>query len=600
MSEQKSNKSKATRHYVEDRLIALRNLKEQYNLQSKSYEWRQKANMKEVNEVQWEDFRTQISSVVKYQKDADLASALPEYEFMPENEAWRKNRKIVREAFNYWWTKSWTDKQVAQVAQSATTNWTGILFEWIKHIYKTINVPFFNKDEEIEFKKEKKLMYSGIYCKKIPFANFFINWDDIENATEAIVIEYHDMDWYLAEKKESNIYKNLWKVKKSSKEYTLVSDLEWEDATADWDENNTVVEITYYNSAKDEYIILANWIEILKSHIPYEHKELPFCLFIDNAAEDRIWGIWEYELLEQSERTKNELRTLLISGTKASIWFILKDIDTDFEETDIQTGVWQVFEVSDIEWIKHFAQSVPIQAITQAEQKIDNDIIILSWEDIQSLQTTSETATKTAWKSVSSKKRINKNIKDNAYDFYTRLAYLRMKNIQFLHKMKVREIPIKGWSIRNDWVFVKDEANSFGSAKIWQNLIEWEFLVTPLTETMIWDNKQRRKDNASLYVQTWGSIMWEDWKPVLKWVPLAELITEEYGYDFDKMTQAQSTSKSWEDILNDLLKEQSWISMDATNPASPDFIPPEQRSGAAKRVATPSWQAATAPEDLIA
>jgi len=60
------------------------------------------------------------------------------------------------------------------------------------------------------------------------------------------------------------------------------------------------------------------------------------------------------------------------------------------------------------------------------------------------MQTTTESATKTAGKSVSSKKRINDNIKDNAYNFFRRMAYLRLKNIQFLHTMKVREIPIKG------------------------------------------------------------------------------------------------------------------------------------------------------------
>lgn len=589
-----------TKHFVLDRLLALKTIKEKYIPDDKVREYKAKANMKEIVKSWNDDFRTQISAIVKLQKDADLKAAIPEYSFIPENEAWRKNRKIVREAFNYWWLKTNTDKVVSRVVKSATTYWTWIQFEWIKHVWKTIKTPSFDKDNQLIFKEDKVLIYSWIETRKVPFQNFWVNWDDIDNSTEAIEIRYFDMNAYIAEKKEDSLYKNLSKVKKTSKSHTFTGETAWNDVEPAQDDKNVVTEISYWNSATDQYIVLANDVEILNIPIPYEHKELPFCLYYDNLGEDRIYGIWEFELLEEDERYKNELRTLLVQWVKSSIWFILKDADNDLEEDDVFYWVGQIYEVWDIEGIKHFAPNVPVAAIAQAEQAVDTSIIQKTGVDINSLQTTPESATKTAGKSVSSKKRINDNIKDNAFDFFRRLAFLRMKNIQFLHKMKVREIPIKGWSIMNDWVFQKDESWAFGSAKIWRGMIEGDFMVVPIIETMTGDNKQRRKENAIRYSQVWGSIIGSDGQPVVKWEPLAELLTEEFGYDFDRMTQKQASTQSGKDIVSELKNERNGIDTSGSNPASPNFIPPEQRSGATKPVSTISGQAGTTPGDILA
>jgi hypothetical protein len=57
------------------------------------------------------------------------------------------------------------------------------------------------------------------------------------------------------------------------------------------DDEDIVTEIKYYNVALDEYIILANGVEVLRSPLPYKHKELPFGLFYDYKVDDRIWGM---------------------------------------------------------------------------------------------------------------------------------------------------------------------------------------------------------------------------------------------------------------------------------------------------------------------
>lgn len=584
---------------VVDRLNALINLKEKHFLQSKAREWKIKANAKEVNSPTWEDYRTQIGLVVKLQKDADMASVMPEYQFIPENENGRKNRLLVKEAWDYWWRKASTDKQVSRVAQSSTTYGTGIMYEGIKHIFKNTKVPYFNEEKQIKYREKLELKYSWIYNKKIPFENFFINGTDIDDSTECVVIDYIDKDSYILEKKENPMYKNIEELSNTSKSFAITTTSK-EDIYIPWEEENVVMELSYYNSAKDEYIVVANGIEVLNTHIPYTHKELPFCLYYDNLWEDRIWGIWEFELTEQDERTKNEIRTEIVKWAKANVGFWLKDRDTEFEEDDIQNGIWEVYEVSDIEWIQHISPSIQLQALESIERKVDNDIIIKTWQDINSLQTTSESATKTAGKNISSKKRINKTIKDNAYDFYKRLAYLRMKNIQFLHTVNPREIPIKWGSIKADGMFVKDSSDSYGSTVIWENQIEWEYDVEPLIDSMTWNNKIKRKENALRYAQVVSGITWADGKPVIKWEPLAELITQEFTFDFDRMTQDSAINQSWEDIINELDMEDSWLSTNGNNPMSPDYIPPNQRSGASREVPTMSGQAKIWAEDIIA
>lgn len=96
-----------------------------------------------------------------------------------------------------------------------------------------------------------------------------------------------------------------------------------------------MTELTYYNLPRDEWIVEANGIEVLRTHIPYTHKQLPYCIYYDNEAEDRIWGIGEFELLEQDEIAKNEYRTLLVKGVKASIGFILIDSESDISIEDV-------------------------------------------------------------------------------------------------------------------------------------------------------------------------------------------------------------------------------------------------------------------------
>ncbi len=571
-------------HRIESRLLSLKSIKDRYNLQELWLKWKEKANMKEIsNPVDENDLRTQVSAIVKRQKDAELWASLPEWNFIPLDDNAEINRKIISSSWKYHWLISNTDRTIKKVVWQSTTYGTWIMYEWIKHTHRVIKEPYLDGKWYLKY-RDVTIKNSQIFCEKIPFLNFYINGSDIEQSTEAIVVRYFNKDEYIAEKKLSPLYENIKELEKST-EYEFV---QWEDGRdvkdPQW-EKDTVIEMEYWNVWTDEYIILANWIEIFSSPIPYKHKKLPFCLFIDNEAEDRIWGIGEFELLEPEELAKNEYRTLTVKAVKASIWFILKERWSDLDPASLEYWIQEVYETDDVDAIHHFAPNVPLGAISELEAKIDNDIIAKSWVDFKSLLLApSESATRTANKSMSARKRINDCIKNNAYWFYRRLWELRLSNIQQLHT-KPKRIPIEWGSINEKWIFISDETWAYGSAIIWAKFTKWQFLVMPIVETMLWENDQRRKDNLTTFMQLAWNVLWPDGKPVIKWAQLVKLASDEYGFDYEKLTEEVEDSQSPDDIINSVFGEQ-WASPEN----DPNYVPPAQRRQQ-EQVKAISWQA---------
>lgn len=563
---------------IEDRLQDLLSIKEYYQLQTKSIIWKNKSNAQEWTPPWSEDYRTQIWLTVKLQKDAELLASIPEWTFIPLDWEWRRNKFLIENIWKYWYLRDNTDNKISEAVQSATTYWTWIIFEWIKHIFKKVKEPYYSWDwnnRKILFKEKEQLVYSWIYSELIPFQNFLINWTNINNATEAIVIRFYDKDEYIASKELDPNYKNLNKIP-NTKEYKLYWEI-WDNFywfNSNW--VNTVLEIEYWNSALDEYIVIANWEIVKESPIPYTHKKLPFLLYLDNKSIERIYWIWEFELTEQEERYKNDLRTLLIKWVKYSIGFVLKDKLADIDAWDLYSWIWEVYTTSDINWIKQVSFQVPIWSISEAETKVDNDIIAKTWVDFRSQGLNqSETATKTQSKTLSARKRINKNIKDNAFNFFRRMAELRMANLKFIHSVKDFEIPIEWGTISIDWVFEPEENWGYGSAIINKDLVAWEFTVLPIIESLLWDTKQKRRDDIIQFSSLSGNIKDESWKPIIKPAQIVKLIAEEFWYDYWRLTESIQTSKSWEDILSELDKELSWTTW---TPADENYVPPEQRN----------------------
>ena len=563
---------------IEKCLLNLKAIKDQYSLSEKAKEWKVKANMKEVTErIDVNDFRTQISSIVKRQKDAELTSAIPEFTFIPVSDEAMRNKRIVKDVFKYYWYCTNTDRVINQAIGSATTYGTWWVFEWIENIIKEVKLPYkkvTKKGVEMNF-KTKTVVETKLVSRRVPFANFFINGTNIEDSTECVEVTIYDRDSYIKEKEMNSLYKDISKLKDTSKTYSIVWEVDGNDVFAVGDEDNSILELQYYNEATDEYIIEANGIEILNIPIPYKHKSLPYTPFIDNEAEDRIYGIGEFELLEMDEETMNEYRTLWVKAVKASLGFMVKERGSDLDMDDVKYGIQEVYETDDLQGFEHFSPNIDINAIVQLQRSAGDDIIAKSWIDYRSQQLNpNESATRTQSKSVTSKKRINKCLKNNAYWFYRRLAFLRMSNIQELHEMQSIRIPIEGGSIDNKWNFTKDETGSYGYANIGKNFTKGEYDILPIIETMLWDNEERRIEKVERFMKTGWNLKDEKWGSVFKWRQLGKLYVDEMWYDFDKLTEDVQSTQSAEDIIAELDWNGSSIEND---PSNPNYVPPAQR-----------------------
>tara|TARA_R110000851_G_scaffold96726_6_gene209816 strand:- start:384 stop:1163 length:780 start_codon:yes stop_codon:yes gene_type:complete len=244
-------------------------------------------------------------------------------------------------------------------------------------------------------------------------------------------------------------YKNLTLIP-NSKEYSIASGMT--DIKGNLDDENIITEMHYYNKSEDEMIILANGVEVLNSPIPFTHKELPFCLFYDYEVIDRIWGMGEYELLEEDILYRDALRSLSIDVIKAQMGVTLIDDAVDVDPTTFELGTNTFTKVSDLNGVKFYSPNVSTNSIDTAEVKVDNDIIAKTGINFKNQTLTgAQTAQEVKSKKESTQKKVNLNLKINGYSFFERLARLRLANIQLLHTTD-KEIFVEGADIDRNGV----------------------------------------------------------------------------------------------------------------------------------------------------
>ena len=572
-------KKASTLHYVEERLLILKNIKDEDGLITNVDDYRLRAKVKRVTPKSGDksDYATNVGFSVKTAKDAELLAGMQEYNFIPLSDEARRKVELLKHIWNYHWLVSKTDKRLSRVIPEATTTGTGWMYEGLKTFKRTVNTPSLNEDWEIEYKKEVIPDYSWVWCEFIPFENFFIDGTDIENSNEAIWVKFWDRDEWINEHKLMNGYTTI--DIPMNKTYTYIGNNET-DPKKGQDDDSIITEMRYYNKSKDEFIVLVNWKEVHSSHIPYTHKELPFLPYYDYQVEGRIWGMGEFELLAEDIIYKDAIRSLSIDVIKAQMGVMAINDDIDFDENTFEYGPFSYMKVDDISGIKHLSPSISTNALDNAEQKVDSDIISKTWIDYKSqILTPWETATKTAAKSQTLKKRINLNLKINWYSFFERLSRLRLSNIRLHHSNKEVEIPVEGWNIKEDWTF--EPLNGwYGSFTVKPDVVVDNYNIVPITESILWVTEERDKAKWLEAAQILWGIIWADGQPVFPWEKIWEMLSDLLWIDFLKLSWASNANKSWEQLLQEFNNSSQWISNDATNPNNPNFIPPEQRSWA--------------------
>lgn len=562
-------------HKVESRLTYLYTLKSEYIPKQKEYRTKYKWQRVIEKNPYKSDYKTNTIFSIINAKAAELLTWLQEFDFIPLDDDWIKFVEVIKRIWNYEWINTKTDKQLAKVIYSSLKYWDWFMYEWTRKIKRKIKVPYLIW-EELKYNEEEIIDYDGIYCEYIPWEDIYFDWTTIDNSNECIWVKQWDRKAFIDSFSLNPNYKSVDDNLPIGKFYYIATDNNII-MNGNLNDNEVISELRYYNKSKDQLIILANWIEVYNWIIPYTHKELPFCKFEDYFSEDRFYSIWEYELLEEDENFKDALRSLSIDVIKAQFWFTVISPDADFDSTTLEIWTNSFARISPQD-ISHFSPNISANTVIQSEQIVDNDMIIKSWIDYRSqILAPNETATKTAAKTQSARKRINLNLKLNGYSFFERLARLRMANIEMLYSSWNKKIPIKWGNIDSNWVFTPLNWG-YGNFLIKPEYIKWKFNVLPITESILGISTEKEKAKLLEYAQLVWNMIWLDWKPIVNPVKLAEKLTWKFWLSFEELSWAQVEFKSAEDMVNEVDNEDKGISNNPMDVNNPNYIPPEQRS----------------------
>lgn len=536
-------------------------------------------------------------------KIADVLSNTPKYDFVAMDDEGKKYKRVRELFWKYVWATSKTDVAIMQIVMDALKYWVWFWEEIILNKKRKVQVPDLVNDE-IKYTEKEICEYSGSKLNYIPWSQVYLNGSNIENTTEAIVISYWDRDEFLLTYGNNPAFSWVTddKIPKGKYYYvgsgTNILSINWSPSATDRGastvENDKIVSVlTSYNKYRDEYIVLANdaWINPVTTidaegnpqeniqPIPYPHKEIPLVVYTDHIVEDDIYGLGEFDITERSRKFKDDIRSIHIEGIKAQGGIITIWPDADYDETVMKLWMRQIARVEkDSFWF--FAPSVNLQSLAQLEQKADEDIIVESGVDFKSqLLGQNETARRTEGRIEAAKKRVNHNIKHNAYTFYERLARLRSANFEFHYKWVQKQLPVKGVEVSSNGS-VEYVQNGYGLFTMKPEYFGWQISLIPIVDSLYGDTSNETKTKYIETLQLLLNMKNPDWTPTFDSKQLVEAgrgIIDEV-IDLDKVLGKSKDNKSPEDIM-----KEAWLGSPNQDPwmaDAPQWIPPAQQSGA--------------------
>lgn len=533
-------------------------------------------------------------------KIADVLTNTPKYDFVALDDDGKKYKRVRELFWKYVWAVSKTDAAILQIVLDALKYWVWFGEEVIINKKRKVKTPYL-ENEVIKYKEEVVCEYSWSKLNYIPWSQVYVNGSNIENTTEAIVITYWDRDEFLLTFWEDPKYKGVsdaeipkgkyYYVGTGSNVLSMTGSPSATDRGASTVENDKIVSVlTYYNKYRDEYIVLANdkWINPIWTSdsewniqesiqpIPYPHKEIPLVVYTDHMLEDDIYWLGEFDITERSRQFKDDLRSTHIEGIKAQWGIITISPDSDYDETVMKLWMRQVARVEpDSFWF--FAPSVNLNSLDHLEQKADEDIIVECGVDFKSqLLWPNETAKRTEGRIEASKKRINHNIKHNAYTFYERLARLRSANFEFWYKSRQSKLPTKGLEVSEDGN-VEYVQNWYGLFTMKPQYFWGKISLIPIIDSLSGDTSSETKQKYLETLQLLINMKGGDGGPLFDQKLLVEAgrgIIDEV-IDLDKVLGKSKNDKTPEDIM----KEAGIWDVSQTPTTPEGGIPPSQQSG---------------------
>lgn len=522
-------------------------------------------------------------------KTAEIFAGTPQYDFVWLDENGRRYKRHMEKFWEWVWKQSNTDKAITEIITDSNKYGTWFWIE--KYIIKKREVksPIFWEDWVIDFKTETITEYK--WCQLVPLSweNVYLNGKDIDSATEAIVITHWDKDEFYSAFTAPFFDINKYVIHKGKIYYTTrwTSELFMPDGTSrdstSIDDSNTISVIEYWNKYKDEYVVIAGDAHINEFQwkvmpMPYPHKEIPLVVYTDHIVDNDIYGRGEYDITNKSRQLKDDSRSLMIETIKMQGGIITIAPSSDFDETVERIWLKQFARI-DKNDLWFFQPSINVSSLELLEKKIDEDIIIETGVDFRlQLFWPRETAERTKWRIDASRKRINSNVRNNAYSFYSRLANLRLENIRTNYKGQNDIIPIKGYDITSSWV-QQNLGWDYGIMQLTDKMLSGNIMLVPVIDSIYGDTSHVQRQKYMEFLQLAMNMKKADGQPLFDPALLIEAgrwIIDDV-VDLDKLLGANG----WTQAEVERLLKARWLpSMDAANPQWQNQWPsPYQQSG---------------------
>ena len=572
---------------VVDKYIELYSIRDEDGFIWKMQKWIEKSQLVVgEKDKQQSDYRTFTSRAVSDTQQADLLHNMPIYDYIPLSKEARAWVFYLKEAWKRLWKIDETDRKILEVVEDAWDLGSWILYQWWKIEKRKVSVPYFDNGN-LAFEKGEREEYFWVYSEFVPIENIMFDWTTIENSNECIWIKYWDKQDFINAHELNKLYtlpdelpalnhyieahKKLPKIKNAIGEEDLVQ------------------ELRYYNKSEDKLIITANWAEVYETAIPHTHKELPFVKFDNHKYRDRFIQMGSYEMLDEPEKYIDAIRSQSVDATKANIWFNAVPKDSDFNPEMTKVGAFSFIEMEDPSSIKHIWNTIQPSQLWDLENRASNDIIVLTGVDYrqQVLGSSWETAKKTSSRNAAQQKRTNKILKKNSFNFYNRLAKLRLADMQFMNSIKETELPLKGNN---------QTKNGFEKIQNWywlftlpKDALKGKFDIVLQTESLLWNSTEKDKENYLNFFQVFGNLADEAGKPIINPNRMVEIAGQKIGVDTDSLTEKEEINKDGKQIVDELKSLRGGQDMNAANESNPNFIPWANRANNAWWVNVIGW-----------
>lgn len=573
--------------YVKERLVYLHALKKpRFDKYWKFRNEYSQDNIETTTEDWYTNYHLNVGFALVENKTAEVYASTPKYDFVGIDENGRQYKRLVEKFWEWIWKKSNTNKAVGNIIRDAFKYWTWFWRESFVTIKRTVNVPYTNDDWTTSYIEKEIVDYK--WCKLTPLEwhNVYLNGSSLDNCTEACIITHWDKDEWQAAIGDAywvsanDILKGKqYYVGEGNSELTIRDTSRSSNTQIDWE--NTISQIEYFNKYKDEYYIIAGetHVNVDDCYLPDPHKEIPIVAYVDYEVDNDIYGRGEFDITENTRKLMDEVRSTAIETVKMQGGIITIDPSSDFDETVTRIGLKQFAHVAKGD-LEHFVPNVNIAWLELISKNLAEDIIVESWVDYRGqIFWPNETAERTKWRIEAQRKRVNKNIRDNAYSFYERLARLRMENIKTQYKWESLTIPVQGSDIDEGGVASPLGSSDYGIMKVTDKMLRGEILLIPVIDSIYWDSSKEQKQKWLEVFQILINLVDKDWK---KLIDPALLIDSWKGIiddviDLDKVL-------GWNSIIdrevNMALKERGIDDRGVLEMESWGWVPPAQQSGA--------------------